>query len=454
MYRFSLRLLFSAVLALTLCPVFADSAPWRIQQALDLPDWLSLSGTHRMRLESLDQQFRNGRDGGDQVFLFRTLLMAQVKMENFRIGLEMEDSRQELADSATALNTTIVNPLELLQAYAEVNIDNLFTRGSKSRVRGGRITMDVGSRRLVARNRYRNTLNAFTGVDWQWTAADKSKLRLFYTLPIQRRVSGNILDNNPRFDKERGDVRFWGVYYSPASLPWGDSGEVYLFGLNENDTVDLATANRDIYTSGFRLYRKPASGQWDYQLESIFQFGESRASRTATADLDHFAHYQHAAIGYTFKHPWSPRLLFQYDYASGDDDANDDDNNRFSTLFGARRFEYGPTSIYGAFARANLNSPGLRLIVKPRKKVNLMFALRGFWLASADDAWTTAAISNPAGQSENYIGTQIETRLRWDILPRNIRLEAGAAHIFAGDLMDQAGKKDVSYVYTQAVFSF
>ena len=83
-----------------------------------------------------------------------------------------------------------------------------------------------------------------------------------------------------------------------------------------------------------------------------------------------------------------------------------------------------------------------------------MFALRGFWLASADDAWTTAAISNPAGQSENYIGTQIETRLRWDILPRNIRLEAGAAHIFAGDLMDQAGKKDVSYVYTQAVFSF
>ena len=407
-----------------------------------------------MRFESLDQQFRNGRNGGDQVFLFRTLLMAHVKMENFSIGLEMEDSRQELADSGTPLNTTIVNPLELLQAYAEVNIDNLFTNGSKSRIRGGRITMDVGSRRLVARNRYRNTLNAFTGVDWQWTGADKSKFRLFYTLPIQRRVNGNILNNSPRFDKERKDVRFWGIYYSPAQMPWGDSGEVYLFGLNENDTPDLATSDRDIYTAGFRFYRKAGKGQWDYQLESIFQFGESRASRTATTDLDHFAHYQHAALGYTFDSPWSPRLLFQYDYASGDDKANDDDNNRFSTLFGARRFEYGPTSIYGAFARANINSPGLRLILKPKKKINLMFALRGFWLSSADDAWTTSGISNPAGQSENYIGTQIETRLRWDIIPKNLRLEGGVAHIFAGDLMDRAGKKDVSYVYTQAVFSF
>ncbi len=410
-----------------------------------------------MRFESLDQQFRATRSGDDQIFLFRTLLLTEIKLDGIKFGMEMEDSRQELADSSTPLNTTVVNPLELLQAYAEIEIDDLFFTGSKSTLRGGRITMDVGSRRLVARNRYRNTLNAFTGVDWQWSGADNSKFRLFYTLPVQRRVSGNILSNEARIDKERDDVRFWGIYYSPSTLPWGgeaDKGEVYLFGLNENDSADLTTANRDIYTTGFRFFRKPAVNKFDYQLESILQFGESRASRTATTDLDHFAHYQHAALGYTFDTTWTPRLIAQYDYASGDDNPADGDNNRFSTLFGARRFEYGPTSIYGAFARANISSPGVRLIVKPQKRLNLMIALRGFWLASADDAWTTAGIRNAAGQSENYIGSQIETRLRWDIIPKNLRLEAGAAHIFSGDLMNNAGKQDVSYFYTQASLSF
>ena len=53
-----------------------------------------------------------------------------------------------------------------------------------------------------------------------------------------------------------------------------------------------------------------------------------------------------------------------------------------------------------------------------------------------------------------YIGTQVEARLRWDILPKNIRLEGGVAHIIAGDLMAGAVKKDTTYAYTQAVFKF
>ena len=434
--------------------VYADNSTWRLNKALELPQWLSISGSHRMRFETLDNQYRGGRDGGDQIMVFRSLALAEVKLRRIKFGMELEDSRSELADAGTPLTTSVVNPLELLQAYVDLSIDDLFITGSKSTVRGGRITMDVGSRRLVARNRYRNTINAFTGVDWQWSGPDKSRLRLFYTLPVQRRVSGSIFDDDARFDKEREDISFWGVYYSPGKMPWGDKGEVYFFALDEDDTSDLATANREIYTTGFRLYREAARQNFDYQFESIFQFGESRASSSATTDLDHFAHFQHFEVGYTFDGIWSPRLQLQYDYASGDDDPGDADNNRFSTLFGARRFDFGPTSIYGAFARSNLSTPGMRLTVKPYKKVNVFVALRGFWLASDDDAWTTARISNTATQSENYIGTQIETRLRWDILPGNVRLEAGAAHIFAGDLMQSAGKSDSSYFYTQASFSF
>ena len=57
----------------------------------------------------------------------------------------------------------------------------------------------------------------------------------FYTLPVQRLFSGNALDNEARFDKEHEEVRFWGVYYSPDRLSWGNQFEFYFLGLNEED---------------------------------------------------------------------------------------------------------------------------------------------------------------------------------------------------------------------------
>lgn len=430
-------------------PIIYSQEPWRLDAALNTPEWLYLSGSHRSRFETLDGQFRGARNGGDQAFLMRTLLKAKVSIQDWQFVAEMQDSRSEfdVADSGTPLSTSVVNPFELLQAYVAMPLVN-------SQLRVGRFTMDVGSRRLVARNRFRNTLNNFTGLDWQWQSKNKQQLRLFYTLPVQRLVEGNILDNKSAFDKQDDEVVFWGAYYHLPTLSWGDNAEVYWFALDEDDSLGRATSNRDIYTIGFRLYRKAKTQKFDYQIESVYQFGDSRSSRTATTDLEHKAHFQHIELGYSFQHSWNPRLVLQYDYASGDESNTDNDNNRFSTLFGARRFDFGPTSIYGPFARANISTPGLRLQIKPKQNVKVFFALRSFWLASNNDAWTTASIRNAASNNDSYIGTQIETRLRWDVLPKSVRLEAGAAHIFAGDLMKNAAKGDSSYAYSQIVFTF
>jgi len=228
-----------------------------------------------------------------------------------------------------------------------------------------------------------------------------------------------------------------------------DKGEAYVFGLNK-EKQKKATKNLRLYTFGFRLWRKPVSERFDYQLESVYQLGKSGSSTNPGKMLDHWAHFQHAELGYQFNAPWLPRLIAQYDYASGDKNPSDGQDNRFNTLFGARRFDFGPTSIDGAFARSNLQSPALRLKMKPGKTVKSMFALRGFWLASTADSWTTAGIKG----SQSYIGTQLEARLRWEPLPKNLQLEGGVAHLFAGDLMRQAGKGDMTYAYTQATVKF
>ena len=439
----------------------ASDGPWRLQRALALPAWLGLSGTHRTRYETLDSQFRATRDGGDQVLVMRTTIMAVVHRGPFTLTGEMMDSRAVLDDAGTLISTAIVNPAELLQGYLQWRTEDLFAPGDRGDVRLGRITMDVGSRRFVARNRYRNTINGFTGIDWRWRGAGDQQVRAFFTLPVKRKpdLPAELRNNEVEFDEEDCEVKFWGLYYADT-LRWGDRGELYYFGMDEDDSAGRPTRNRELSTLGFRLYRKPRLSRFDYEVESAIQFGRSRSSAAPgnVTDLDHFAHFQHAELGYTFDYPWRPRLIAQYDYASGDDSPADGDNERFDTLFGARRFDFGPTGIYGPFTRANINTPGLRLQIEPHVDVTSFIAYRGFWLASDSDAWTTTAVRDRSGNTSRFIGQQIEARLRWNVCPKNVQIEAGIAQLFAGAFADDApnanGQGDATYFYSQIAFWF
>lgn len=450
------------VAAVAISPIThaGNGQAWNLNHEFSTPDWLSLSGSHRIRFENLDSQFRPGTKGSDQVLVMRTSLLAVVKGKRFSMGAELLDSRSALDDQGTLINTGIVNPADLLQAYLRWQSDDVLTPGGRSDIRIGRITMDVGSRRLVARNRYRNTINAFTGVDWRWQDNDRRSLTAFYTLPVLRKPNtrAELLDNDTESDEQDTEVRFWGLHYA-MGLPWGDMGEIFYLGLDEEDSPGRPTRNRRLTTIGVRLYRPPQLSGFDFQIESVLQFGENRASILQNVvDLDHFAHFQHIEVGYSFAHPWRPRALVQYDYASGDDNPNDRDHERFTTLYGARRFDFGPTGIYGPFARANLNTIGLRLQLQPVAAVSGFIAYRGYWLASNRDAWVGGLLRDRTGETGGFIGQQLEVRVRWDLRPNNVRLETGIAHLFAGEFMDDApntnGQGDSTYFYAQASLTF
>jgi hypothetical protein len=230
--------------------------------------------------------------------------------------------------------------------------------------------------------------------------------------------------------------------------------------LHEDDSAKFPTRNRRLYTPGVRYSRARAKANWDYDFESVVQVGKVRNSAAAAdvTDLDHFAHFHHAEVGYTFAVPWSPRAYAVFDYASGDNSPTDDESNRFDTLFGARRFDHGPTGIYGAFARSNIESPGYGLNLKPTSAVELEIKHRLYWLASDTDAWTTSGIRDASGASGSFIGNQLEAMIRWDLLPGNLRLELGGAHLFAGEFIERApnaaGKGDSTYGYASLELRF
>lgn len=424
---------------------------------LPRPDWLKLEVEHRTRYEYLDNRFRAGQSGAGEILLLRTRLNARIRVSDWlSLGGEFEDARAYLTDDDTHIRFGFVNTAELLRAYFELSLDGPF--GGDQTLQFGRLTMDVGSRRLVARNHFRNNTNAFTGLDWRWQSENGKELRAFYTLPVQRLPieRNRLLENEVEFDSEGFEVQFWGLFFSEA-LPWGDDGELYLFGLHERDSDHRPTQDRQLFTPGLRLKRSPREGRFDYELELALQAGESRPTILGSVDLDHFAHMHYAALGYTFAKIWSPRLILHYAYASGDDDPTDTRNERFDTLYGGHRFQFGPTSLYGAFIRENINTPGLRLELTPAVRWDAFIDYRAVWLASDRDAWGSTGVWDPSGQSGSFVGSQIEFRVRWEALRGGLELEAGYAHLFAGEFIDTAPNAsggDTNYVYTQVSLGF
>lgn len=416
----------------------ASSEPFRIEKALGTPEWFDISFENTSRYESLDNQFRAGYTGSDQILLIRSLLSLGVSSGGFGFKTEFIDCRQELADSGTRLTSSIVDTTDIIQAYATATFKDV-ADGSLT-VNVGRRTVDIGSRRFVARQAYRLTINSFDGVDVQWKNKSGVDLRAFYYQPVNIRPTAatELLDNKNKLNESSSGTKFYGVFGSLGKMPMGGTLELYAYFLNQKDTAEYATADQELCTPGFRFFRKPAKAAFDYEVEAAFQFGTSYSSTKAkdTKALDNKAWMTHIAFGYTFDAAWKPRLDFEYDYASGDYDPNDGDNNHYNSLYGVARGDLGPTSLYSAMSRTNISSPGVRLAVKPVKGWDVMLCDRFVWLASETDSW--AGVVDKTGGSGDYVGNQIEGRVRWEALPGNLKLEAGFAYLTEGGFMKNA----------------
>ncbi len=430
--------------------VFAQP-DWRLDNFWkSRPGFISLEAEQQSRMQFLDGQFRAGLEGSDQALELRTMLKATMQFDKVALVTEVADMRALRADKDTPLDSTIVDPLDILQLNLRFPVSNIFGRDNEGFVQVGRFTMDQGNRRWVARNRFRNTINAFSGVHASLRDGD-SGYQIFYTLPTNRRNDGDPLDNNPLPDNETGDAHFWGLFYD-TPLPGGrDHFEIFLYGLNENRHAAQSRLRNRLLSTGVRLFRNPQPDNWHYEGEVMLQTGDAPARQPAAGAQKQRAHFIHLEAGYSFSVPWQPRLSVIYDYASGDRNPLDNENNSFDSLYGVPRPEYGPTGIYRAFVRNNINTPGLLLNLQPAKNVDAFIKLQDYSLAAEQQGWRSTRYQHPGGLGETRVGTQLETRLRWHVLGDNLTLETGFTWLSAGPYMEKVGKGDARYFYLQTI---
>lgn len=389
---------------------------------------VDLSGSVRARYEALDGQFRPGLDARDDLFSLRTTLAATYAADGLRVGAELYDSRAYGGEPGSAIGTGEVNALELVQAYVAINAPEVLGRGTKATLQAGRFTLNLGSRRLVAADDYRNTTNGYTGLRADLGFPRDVAATLIYVLPQVRLPDDepSILDNEVELDRESFDLRLWGGVLSRRRAIGPATLEASYFGFAERDDPGRPTRNRHLQTYGARVIRDPAAGQVDYEVEALRQTGRIRAGTATTApQLEVAAWFAHAELGYSFAGGWKPRLALEVDHASGDQAGGK--FGRFDTLFGMRRADLAPAGIYAAIGRTNLTAAGPRVEVTPSKRLDGFMTYRALWAASATDAFATTGVRDPTGAAGRFAGHQVDARLRWWWLPDRLRAEANAA---------------------------
>lgn len=430
-----------------------------LHEAIGSPDNLRLSGSFRPRIEMIDGQFRPDAARSDQLLSLRTTLFAEFDTGPVRIGAEFHDARGYIQKRNSSADTGVVNALEFSQYYVGFDLDDALGSGSDARVTAGRMTMTLGSSRLVSRQGFRNSMNSYTGLRLERLNPAGGRFVAFWTMPNIRLPAdaASILDNKPQWDRETSDLQLFGVFNAE---PIGQTLtlETYIFGLAERDAPGFETSNRSLLTPGMRLTRTPNGGGLDFELEGMAQLGSARASRVATDTVDReiSAFGFHGEFGYSWAGGWAPRVGGFLDYYSGDRGGGA--LNRFDSLYGGRRFEFGPTALFGPLSRSNLVSPGVRLEVKPGKRLNLMGSFRFLRLDSATDSFASTGVRDAAGRSGRNAGQQVEARARYQLIPSLTLLEIGYARLFKGPFLRNAPNApstgDTNYGYADITFTF
>ncbi|WP_140984694.1 alginate export family protein [Asticcacaulis tiandongensis] len=386
-------------------------------------------------------QFRAGGTGGDQLLAFRTLIKAQATRGAWIFVGEMQDSRSYLGDAGTAYSTSWVNPVDVLQAYGEVAVEDLPGQATTA-IQMGRMTLDIGSRRQVERVEFANVIFNYTGVHIRSKTRGGAQWHALYAVPVTRLPAGRaaLSDNDISGDEEATNRKLWGLHYirpnSFKHLAPGLTAEAFVCGLDERDSNDNPTPNRHYTTPGFRISRPPKVGQWDVDVEAAWRYGTRRSSSNTTdvRDLKVRAWTLHAHWGRTLDLKWQPRLVVDYDYASGDKNPIDGRYDQYERLFGSRRTDLGNTGIHGPLTPANINAPGFRIEVRPNARTDARFAYKAAYLASKADSWVVAGVRDSQGRSGSFIGHSIDSRMRYWFKPKHLLGEVGVSLLLDGEV--------------------
>ena len=354
-------------------------------------------------------------------------------------------------------------PFDLHQGYVRLG----GTHDLPLSLKVGRQELAYGDERLIGAFDWDNNGRAF----------DAAKLRYaqdsFWLEAFTGRV---VLPNDNHFDQPNWDDWFSGLYGSTRALVPRTELQLYFLADNASSgsptyvtTGGRGNTPRDIYTIGARFQTLPGQlDRWDFNGEFAGQFGDFEYANGTSGvlsgqRLNHLAYATHVEGGYTFAKPdLKPRLAAGFDYASGDDNPNDQHHNTFVNLYPTNHKFYGAMDF---LSWQNLIDPYLKASIAPLKGLTIALTYNAFWLATTSDyfyqvnqAPRTSGGYGLQPQNGSFAGQEVDLVATYQPT-RFLQVQAGYGHYFTGDYVNQTfgnlgGAHDANWVYLQAQFNF
>lgn len=181
--------------------------------------------------------------------------------------------------------------------------------------------------------------------------------------------------------------------------------------------------------------------RFDYSLEVARQQWS-----LGTDTIDAWA--GHWLAGYSIPGKARPRLIAEFNYATGDGNQKDGRRHTFNQLFPSGHDKYGLADQVGWQNILHART-GAEFKRAARWTAGVKFS--GYWLADAHDALYnsagTAIAQRVDGSAGRYVGSEIDETASYQY-SKQLRVGGGFAHLFSGTFLNRATPgKDYNYPF-------
>lgn len=384
----------------------------------DLPRWLRLGGELRGRMEGITG---GGFGDNDDAYWLNRVRLNMTLIPNGWLKLQFQaQDAQVFGRNPKPDSPPFEDTMDLRTAYVEL----LDPENKSLGIRVGRQELVFGEQRLLGHVSWLNTARTFDAV--------RATVRYRgYRLDAFAAAVVNIREGE--FNKRSDGNNLHGVYGSMSSLVPKAIVEPYAFWrLAPRSTTELGTTgNLDFKTIGLR---------WTGKLPAGFDYGTEVAGQVGSLGSDEIRAWAgHWLLGYTVAaFPLSPRVIAEYNFASGDESPGDGTRSTFDQLYPTAHDKYGLADQVGW---RNIHHGRFGVELRPHPKLLLAANYHSWWLASVRDGLYNAGGALIARKSDGsagrHVGHELDIQAIYSLSPE-IQVSGGYAHLFPGAFLKNA----------------
>jgi hypothetical protein len=403
----------------------------------DLTRWFRFNGEYRTRLEGIGgASFRP--NASDAFVLGRLRLNTTfIPASWMKIQLQAQDAQVGAKNTPKPDGPPFEDTFDLRQAY--VDFGNV--EGGKFALRAGRQELVFGEQRLIGHIAWLNTARSFDGVRGSYRTKDYR---------VDAFVSSVVNARDGKFNRRADANNLHGIYASFNNfVPKGTIEPYVLWRVARGVKSETGSIGKlDFKTVGFRVAGKlPAN--FDYGTEIVEQAGAFGSDSLQ-------AWGGHWVLGYSMPNvKFTPRLVAEYNYASGDSNPTDGRRGTFDQLYPTAHDKYGLADQVGW---KNVHDTRAGVETKLSKKLAFTGFYHSWWLADTHDGLYNApgalVVRVPSGTAGKHIGQEADFQAVY-ALNNLVQIGGGYAHLFPGTFLKNAtpGKAyDFSYLMVTYLF--